>query len=100
MKITSDTIYGNIGYVVEYSGTEWLLIGFNWHKKMYIAQCCHDPDFIAQIHVSNLVGATIVKDEWEDLQPYEEIYFNPEANIKNVGKRSKKDLFRMAKDRK
>lgn len=100
MKITRDTIFGNIGYLISLQGVKWLLIGFDWDNKCYIAQNYTDKSFIARIHVNNIIGAKILEDYWKELIPYEEIRFNPEKDIEDGGKRSKTDLFRVSKDSK
>ena len=100
MKITRDTIYGNIGFEIGLNDTRWILIGFDWQTRCYIAQNCIDPSFIIKLTTSEIIGAEIIRDHWEDLIPYEKIHFNTASDPKDAGKSSSRDLFRVAKNSK
>ena len=68
MKITDDTIFGNIGYVVDLQGVKWILIGFDWDTRSYICQNYIDRSWIVKMYVGELLGAKIVRDYWEKVK--------------------------------
>lgn len=71
-KVTSDSIYGLIGYVVEFGSHRYLLSDYNWSTHCYTIRRFLDKYEVSkmssQVPDYMLIGSKIVDDKWEKLQ--------------------------------
>jgi hypothetical protein len=70
--VTSDTIYGLIGNVIEFGSHRYLIMDYNWSTHCYTIwrfQDMHDASkTTSQIPDYMLIGSKIVDDKWEKLK--------------------------------
>ena len=66
MKITGDSIYGNIGYVIRFAGSRYLLRDYSWEKRQYLLDNL-DTRYKVWIDDYILIGCDIIGDKWEKM---------------------------------
>lgn len=68
MKIERETIYGNIGYIVEWNYARYLIRKFDWDRQCYLLESWRCPTITEWVPVKKLIGCTIIEDKWEKLK--------------------------------
>lgn len=63
MKITNDTIYGNLGYIVRHLGNMYLIRDYSWDRREYLLESVAGRQFWVLDH--KLIGDEIIDDKWE-----------------------------------
>lgn len=71
-KVTPDSIYGLIGYVIEFGSHRYLISDYNWTTRCYTIRRFLDKREISktssQVPDYMLIGSKIVDDKWEKVQ--------------------------------
>lgn len=69
--VTSDSIYGLIGYVLKFGTDRYLVSDYNWSTRCYtIRRFLNDREVSkrsSQVSDYMLIGSKIVDDKWEKL---------------------------------
>lgn len=68
MKIDSRTIFGNIGYVIDYKNSRWLLTDFNWETMVYKMRSIDCLGITINVSICDILGCEILEDKWEALK--------------------------------
>lgn len=71
-KVTADSIYGLIGYVIEFGSHRYLISDYNWSTRCYAIRRFLDKHEVSktssQVPDYMLIGSKIVDDKWEKVQ--------------------------------